>query len=347
MRYLVVGAGAIGGVIGGRLFEAGRDVTLVARGPHLNAIRKHGLRLDSPAGTDVLPVAVVGHPADIDWPTGTPVDEAVVVLLAVKSHQTVAALSALAEVAPPSTPVLCVQNGVANEPTTLRRFANVYGVWVACPTSHLEPGVVRAWSAPVSGLLDVGRYPRGVDDLCEAVAADLRAASFGSRPVAEIRRWKYRKLLSNLGNAIEAVCGPGGEWGPLSERVRAEGEVALAAAGCEAATEEEDRVRRGDLIGLGQIGGETRPGGSSWQSAWRRTGDIETDYLNGEIVLLGRLHGVPTPANELLQRLAREVAARRLPPGSTPAATVWKQLPEYHPPAPLTAPPRFRHGRHG
>lgn len=56
------------------------------------------------------------------------------------------------------------------------------------------------------------------------------------------------------------------------------------------------------------------------------TGDIETDYLSGEIVLLGRIHAVATPANELLQRLARELAVTRDAPGATPAAAILQRL---------------------
>ena len=77
-----------------------------------------------------------------------------------------------------------------------------------------------------------------------------------------------------------------------------------------AAADDPDRGlddRRADLLQLGMIGGQTRPGGSSWQSLRRGTGDIETDYLNGEIVFLGRMHGVATPANAMIQRLAREL----------------------------------------
>ena len=55
--------------------------------------------------------------------------------------------------------------------------------------------------------------------------------------------------------------------------------------------------------------------GSSWQSLMRRQGSIETDYLNGEIVFLGRKHGIPTPFNAVLQRVANEMAAARDLPG--------------------------------
>ena len=56
-------------------------------------------------------------------------------------------------------------------------------------------------------------------------------------------------------------------------------------------------------------------GGSTWQSLARGTGDVETDYLTGEVVLLGRLYGVDTPLNAVLQRLARRLSVERRPPG--------------------------------
>ena len=209
----------------------------------------------------------------------------------------------------------------------------MYAVSVACPTSHLEPGVVQAWSTPVTGLLDIGCYPTGNDQVSEMVAADLRAATFSSYPVEAIDRWKNGKLLTNLGNAIEAVCGPHERVGPLGDLLAAEGQAVLSAAGLAAATAQEDRDRRSDLLQPGRIAGQTRPGGSSWQSLRRGTGDIETDFLNGEIVLLGRIHGVPTPANELLQRLARDLAVTHYAPGAILSSAILERLEKARKPA--------------
>jgi 2-dehydropantoate 2-reductase len=319
VEYVVYGAGAIGGVVGGRLFQAGRAVTLIARGSHLEALRS-GLRIESPLGTDVVTVPSVEHPRSISWGPDH------VVLLAVKSQQTPAVLAELAAAAPRETPVVCLQNGVANEPAALRLFPHVYGVCVMCPASHLEPGVVQAWSAPITGLLDIGRYPAGTDARSRAIAADLGAATFSSFAVDHVQRWKYRKLLMNLGNIVEALCGRGGRSGELRSRLTAEGETVLAAAGLDVASAAEDRDRRGDLMQLGEIDGRTRGGGSTWQSFTRGTGDVETDYLNGEIVLLGRMHGIPTPANGLVQALARTAASERAAPGSIPADDILDQL---------------------
>lgn len=77
---------------------------------------------------------------------------------------------------------------------------------------------------------------------------------------------------------------------------------------------------------IGEIPGRVRGGGSSWQSLQRDTGNIEADYLNGEIVLLGRTHGVSTPVNELLQRRARQAAENNTAPGSVPVEELRKEL---------------------
>jgi 2-dehydropantoate 2-reductase len=308
---VIYGAGAIGGVIGGRLFQHGHDVALIARGAHYEALRDHGLRLVDPDAEAVLKVPVADHPSALELSS----EDAVV--LAMKTQDTAAALEALvAAGAPPETAIVCAQNGVENERLALRRFEHVYAMCVMCPAAHLEPGVVEASSTPVSGLLDLGRYPAGIDDRGEAIASALAASTFESVPRPDIMRWKYTKLLMNLANAAEALCGPVEGIGELARRARSEGGAVLRAAGIDAATRDEDRERRGTIMTPRPIGGRQRGGGSSWQSLQRGTGAVESDYLNGEIVMLGRIHGVPTPVNELLQREANDAARKHALPGS-------------------------------
>ena len=90
-------------------------------------------------------------------------------------------------------------------------------------------------------------------------------------------------------------------------------------------SEAEDRERRGDILRIIPIDDRTRPGASTWQSLARGL-PVEVDHLNGEIVLLGRLHGVPTPVNELLQAATHAAVAARTPPGSVPAADLLARL---------------------
>ena len=78
------------------------------------------------------------------------------------------------------------------------------------------------------------------------------------------------------------------------------------------------------------VAGQDRVAGSSWQSLARGTGNVESDFLNGEIVLLGRLYGVPTPANLTLQRLANQLANGGAPPQSIPLAEIQRQIEESH-----------------
>jgi 2-dehydropantoate 2-reductase len=322
MRFVVYGAGAIGGVVGGRLAQAGHEVVLIARGDHHDAIRDEGLRLVTPDAEPLtLSIPVVSHPAGLDFRDDD------VVLLGMKSQHTGEALRALLASAPPTVSVVCVQNGVANEPAALRVFEDVYGVCVVLPALHLEPGVVEASAAPVTGLLDVGRFPHGVGARGEEIAAAFASATFESVARDDIMRWKYGKLLNNLGNAVEALCGPDPEARVVHRRAWAEGAKVLAAAGIAAVSPEEDSARRGDRFQWGGDAATSRPGGSSWQSLARATGSIETDYLNGEIVLQGRLHDVPTPVNLLLQQLATTAARDGRRPGTLPVHELIQMLP--------------------
>jgi 2-dehydropantoate 2-reductase len=309
MRFVIYGAGAVGGVIGGRLKEHGQDVVLIGRGRQLAAVREHGLRVESPGGSTTLHLPIVEHPNQIVWSADD------VVLLTMKTQDTSDALRELEAAAPAGVPVVCSQNGVENERLALRWFEHVYGICVMCPAGYLAPGVVQAWSSPVSGLLDIGRYPSGIDETAKAIAASLSTSTFQSEVRPDIMRWKYGKLLMNLGNAIEAICGAPARSGPLLALARQEGVACLRAAGIDFVSESEDKSRRGDHLKIGTIAGQARQGGSSWQSLYRQTHHIESDYLNGEIVLLGRFHGVPTPVNAALQRLANQLAASGRPPG--------------------------------
>jgi 2-dehydropantoate 2-reductase len=308
VKLLIYGAGGVGGVLGAQLHRAGHEVTLVARGAHLDAIRSGGLTLETPSGRWLNDIPAVAHPSEAESPDA--------VILAMKSQDTPPAVTALSEAVPATTPVVCVQNGVANERAAARLFRWVYGVSVMCPTAFLDLGVVSAYSSPVTGILDIGRYPAGADDTAQRIATAFAGASFVSEPRDDIMRWKYRKLVMNLGNAVQALVG-GVREGTLVKAAVAEGEQVLDAAGIDRVSLAADRARRAGLLDVSTVAGRARPGASTWQSLARGVGTIETDYLNGEIVLLGRLHDVPTPVNELLQMECRLAALRRDPPGST------------------------------
>ena len=322
VRFIVYGAGAVGGAIGGRMFQHGHDVTLIARGAHYEALRADGLRVVDAEHDVTLPVPAVRGPADINWRADD------VAILGMKTQDTEDALRELAAVAPPTIAVACAQNGVENERLALRHFADVYAICVMLPASHLEPGVVEVSSIPTTGLLDLGRYPDGLDDRAHAIAGALATSTFESIPRPDVMRWKYCKLLMNLANAAQALCGSADpDVGEIARRARSEAAAVLRAANIDVATQDEDRERRGDRLKPTPIAGAHRGGGSSWQSLQRATGTIETDYLNGEIVVLGRRHGVATPVNELLQRRANDAARRKLGPGSVTAKELLNELP--------------------
>jgi 2-dehydropantoate 2-reductase len=322
MRFVVLGAGAVGGVLAARLHQAGFEVELVARGAHFRAIRDQGLTLVTPVQRVTLPIAVHESPASISWRTDD------LVLLAVKSQDTAAALSGLeATSAPEGVPVVCMQNGVENERLALRLRSEVYGAVVMAPTAHLDPGEVLAYGSLLSGIIDIGRYPSGGGDRAQEISAAIATSGFSSDPRPDIMRLKYAKLILNLGNIVQAICEPGEEADELIELARAEGRAALSAASIDHADDSvADVSGRWERIGVAPIAGRGRLGSSTWQSLARAAGSVETDYLNGEIVLLGRLHAVPTPVNARLCRLASRLAAERAQPGRLRAAEILAEV---------------------
>jgi 2-dehydropantoate 2-reductase len=318
MRFVIFGAGAIGGVVGAKLHQAGFDVALIARGAHYRAIRDHGLTLEQPHATAAhLQIPVSDAPGAREW-SGEEI-----VMLATKGQDTMGALADLKAAAPMSTPVVCLQNGVENERTALRLFANVYGAVVMCPTAHLEPGIVQAYGTRGTGVIDVGRYPNGLDPLCEEIANALAASDFSSMARPDIMRFKHAKLLGNLANAVDAICEPGPAAGEVIELAREEGEAALTAAGIEfVADDVNDVARRWAQLDVQPIAGRERAGSSTRQSIVRGAPTVETEYLNGEIALVGRLHGVATPVNDALCELSARHVRERRAPQTVPAGEV-------------------------
>ncbi|WP_121157156.1 ketopantoate reductase family protein [Micromonospora pisi] len=318
MRYVIIGAGAVGGTIGARLALAGHDVTLVARGAQLDAIRARGLTLATPEDERNVPLPAVAGADELELTPDT------ALVLTVKSQDTQAALGEWAGApvtgggtAAERLPLLTAQNGVANERAALRRFDRVYGICLWLPATFLEPGVIAAEGHPHSGMLQLGAYPGGADECVRQIADELTKSGFVTRVRDDVMRWKYGKLLANLGNGVDALLGRDADPG-LIDLLRAEGVAALAAAGIAHTSREEEAADRADNVRARPVAGRTRAGSSTWQSLARGTGSTETDYLNGEIVLLGRLHGVPTPVNAAVQRAVRRAVRERIPAGGFP-----------------------------
>jgi 2-dehydropantoate 2-reductase len=316
MRFVILGAGAIGGVVGVRLHQSGYEVALIARGAHHDAIAADGLTLETPEGSSTYRLPVARTPAAL----GITDDD--VVLLAVKSQDTKAAMEDLRDARPDGVPVVLLQNAVENERTALRILPDIYGAVVLSPMAHLEPGVVQAlMTTPYTGKIDVGRFPHGVDATVTAVTDALAASQFESLPNPEIMAAKYAKLVDNLANAFQAVCGVGAQGlDDLIEVARAEGRTVLDAAGINyLPADPANRPQNFTWQGVGAIPGRPPAGGSTWQSLTRGT-PLETDYLTGEIVMQARLSAAAAPLNELILKLIHQTVREGRAPGwITPA----------------------------
>jgi 2-dehydropantoate 2-reductase len=314
MRVIVYGAGAVGSVLGGRLHQGGADVVLVARPAHVAAIRERGLTIRTAKGSETVTIDAV---TSIDQIAPSTDD---LVVITAKTQDTPSIHAALLAWNPDAA-VICGTNGVEHERLALRRFSRVYGMVVQMPAQFERPGEVTALCAPTNAVLDVGCYPSGVDDVATNLATLINGSPHLSSEVDDdVMTKKYGKLLVNLGNPADAVCGPAGRRARVVTAAINEGQRVYEAAGIrwkqtpqgEAAYKARMATLQFDLPD-----GETFLGGSTWQSLMKGASTLETDYFNGEIILLGRLHNVATATNEFLQRYMLRMLIEGRRPGET------------------------------
>jgi 2-dehydropantoate 2-reductase len=188
MRILVMGTGAVGGYFGAKLAAAGHELHFIARGKHLLALRRHGLRVSSPAGD--LTIQNASFSAD---PGESPVD---VVLFCVKSYDSDAAADLLRPVIGPDTVILSLQNGVDNAEKLARRFNDdrVLAGVVYVGAQIAAPGLI-AHSAGGRIIFGCGR---GGDGRAAAkIEQLLGTAAIPYERTLEIEAAQWRKLLWN------------------------------------------------------------------------------------------------------------------------------------------------------
>ncbi len=320
MRIIVYGVGAIGGTVAAALALSGQEVIGIARGAHLEAIQAGGLLMRTPEKTAQANFPCVSDPAEIDFRRDD------MILLVMKTQDTLAALERLRAAGVAEQAIFCIQNGVTNERLALRLFPEVHGVTVMMPAAISAPGEVSAFSVPRHGIFDIGRFPVGRNAHDDKLAEALEAANIAAFVSQDVMQSKYGKLLLNLSNILQAALGIDADYKHLEALLRAEAEAAYAAAGIPWLDVGKADPRRAQLMNQKPIPGIDSLGSSTTQSLSRGGGSIETDYLNGEIVLLGRLHGVPVPANAYFTELGARMAREGLKPGAIPLAEAEAQL---------------------
>lgn len=333
-RYVIIGAGAIGGTLGALLARAGAATVLVARGRHAEVLAIAGMTLRTADGTFHAPVTAASGPEHVR------LTDRDVLVFTTKTQQLDAALQEwvdqpvfgpngpndLVGTAGERLPAMTALNGVAAEEKALRYFRRVFGICVWLPAVHLEPGevIVRSW--PVAGQFHIARWPASIGtqddaDLLSGLAETWTAAGIQVRTPDDVAPWKYNKLLSNLGNAVGALAAEAADTSAVVVALRSEGENVLRHAGIEWVSFETSTAARADGPTARVVPGRnTGASNSTWQSLSRNTGNVETDFFNGEIVRIAHRHGVTAPLNAAVARVARSAVRNGLGPSRYSAA---------------------------
>jgi 2-dehydropantoate 2-reductase len=292
MKIAILGSGAVGGYYGARLARAGHDVTFIARGPHLAAIRERGLEIRSPVLGDF--VARAG--AEEDTAKVGPVD---LVVVAVKTYDNPTALPMLRPMLRGDTVVLTVQNGVdsAGEVAAVAGEARTLGGTTYIATALESPGLIvqtgdhrRIVFGEAFG--ELPRVTERVNRIHEAFAgADIQSYPVGDGRVPIWEKFVFLASLAGFTGAARLPIGP--VWGdPVTKAQFLAGcreiEAVARAEGVPVAADVVDRI----IPYVDAIPGTMR---SSLLMDLQQGKRIEVEALQGTVVRRGAARGVPTP----------------------------------------------------
>ncbi|MCY4114163.1 MAG: 2-dehydropantoate 2-reductase [Chloroflexi bacterium] len=295
MRVMMMGSGGVGGFVGAGLFDTGHDVTFVARGAHLEAIREHGLCMLSEDGSRrYLEVDVVERPAD----AGSTFD---LIVFAVKAYDTQSAAELLVPAVGDETAVLTLQNGIDSVPmlSSVLGAEHVIGgaTWL---TAHIAgPGVIEYQDALVRAA--IGEPGGGISDRVESIAEALRGCGIETEVSDDITRILWSKIvLLSVHGGMSAACQL-----PLGDILSTEGMEDVyrmmfneAASVGRALGMDLPESTSDDLVALLQSAPADNT--TSLQVDFGHQRRVELEYLTGAVVRRGREAGVPTPALEAI-----------------------------------------------
>jgi len=284
-----MGAGAIGGYFGGRLAKAGFDVSFIARGAHLDVIRKNGLKVLSPLGDFTIhPATVTDDPAEIG-----PVD---VILFMVKNYDTLQAAEQIRPLVGPDTAIIPFQNGVEARAmlSNVLGARHVLGGVAFIPASIQEPGVIKH-NAELAKLV-FGEFDKQITPRAVAFLDALEKAGVTGEISADISMvlWSKLMFLTSM-SAINCITRqPVGlvqsDGETIALYMDAMREVAAVAAAHGVALGEEAIANNMALAKSFPPNNKT----SMFQDL-EAGRSLEIDYLSGAVVRLGREKGIETP----------------------------------------------------
>lgn len=301
MRVLVMGTGGVGGYFGGILAKSGHEVVFVARGAHLEAMRRRGLEVrDREESTLLWPIHAVRVPSEADGPFD-------LVLFTVKTYDTTEAAEAIRPVVGPRTSVLPLQNGVdaVDEIGALVGAPHLLAGTTNIGSRIAEPGVIERFSPFCN--VTIGEPGGGLSERVASIAAALREAGLDdvtASPDAQRAVWEKFMLLAPLASATSACnvssgyvrSAPEGRalWQAMMREVQAVGQ----AAGVHLPEESAEAVER-FFMGLP----DTHT--TSMQRDYEARRRVELEHLAGTVVRRGRATGVPTPTFDIMYAVLR------------------------------------------
>ncbi len=303
MDIAVMGAGGVGGYFGGLLARAGNDVTFIARGPHLEAIRRNGLRVESGNdGTFTVLGNATGNPAEIG--------PRELVLFTVKMYDNDAAIRAISPLVGPETIILTLQNGIDNG----ERLVDAYGAErVMIGSAYLEgrisePGVVTQGGP---GAASFGERAPGITQRGKRLLAVFQDAGWRVELLENMTGMLWKKFAYLAGSA--GVCAASGcTYGELRTVPETRAAIEAAIAEALAVGEASGAPLEPDSLewSMNALDNFPAAGMASLAKDFAESRPVELEGLTGAVIRMGLEYGIPTPVNDALYAVLKPRANR-------------------------------------
>jgi len=305
MKIAIMGTGGIGGYFGGSLAHAGLDVTFIARGQHLQAIREHGLQVQSPNGDFVIkPAKATDNPAEIG--------DVDVILFCVKAYDVEQATELMRPLIGAQTVILPVLNGIDHieKLSVLVGADHVLGGMVACGAHIVAPGVIHHTSF---NTITFGEMRGSTSTRCEAIQSAFTVHGIQMVAVPDVLRSLWQKLTNLSGLGVCSVVRGGyivvRSTPETLELVRQATQETVTLAHAKGIAVPD--TMPADLVKLfREAPWDFKP---SMLVDLERGRRLEVEWLNGAVSRLGKELGVPTPVNDFIYASLKPWANGKLP----------------------------------
>ena len=310
-RYIIFGSGAVGSTVGGLLTLNRKNAVLIGRKEHVQKINRDGLQLNS--YQDSFKIKIPSYCSIAEFQ----IQKNDVVILTVKSQDTLKSIKEIRNYYPEETPIISLQNSVLNEPEIAKHFPNCYGGVFRMTSFIPSAGSVNYRQI---GRIILGKYPEGKDDFIQKVVDDLEDSGFDVSISEQIMNDKWLKLALNVTSVATGIFSNPKIDRNLTNQVKIklleEIEIVLKSENIDATPcSLKDKTIREMIENFKKPAKPYKPKIPVYNSTWQdlqKSKPLEADYFLGVIIELAQKSNILVPLHKKVLEMCKYLEENKL-----------------------------------